>query len=250
MWITGTIQAYQQQIASKVEDTQTWQLLLFSQALQEAQSIAAAAERMKKAGRKRKKHYTKNSMQTKQHWAEKCQQIRTAGKVFISGFFCKRTEENKLQPTYMLDTGLLMDLWQLCSTLPLLCYTSNPFLQFNSVLFLSHHWPSSIHPCFPLVSLFIPASLFHWVLFPSYHGLLVSCILLPTVKYQSPMDLQQVCPAPSSSTPSIIKSVPISITSLTPLHSSLSPLSHPLSLCSLFHWYPFPCHYDPLISRI
>ena len=43
------------------------------------------------------------------------------------------------------------------------------------------------------------------------------------------------------------KSIPISITSLTPLHSSLSPLSHPSSLCSLFHWYPFPCHYDPLV---
>ena len=42
----------------------------------------------------------------------------------------------------------------------------------------------------------------------------------------------------------------ISITSLTPLCSSLSPLPHPLSLCSLFHWYLFPCHYDPLISRI
>ena len=43
---------------------------------------------------------------------------------------------------------------------------------------------------------------------------------------------------------------PISITSPTPLHSSLFPLSHPLSLCSLFHWYPFPCHHDPLISHI
>ena len=42
----------------------------------------------------------------------------------------------------------------------------------------------------------------------------------------------------------------IPITSLTPLHSSLSPLPHPSYLCSLFHWYPFPCHYDPLISHI
>ena len=31
------------------------------------------------------------------------------------------------------------------------------------------------------------------------------------------------------------KSIPISATSLTPLHLSLSPLSHPSSLCSLFH---------------
>ena len=46
------------------------------------------------------------------------------------------------------------------------------------------------------------------------------------------------------------KSVPISVTSLTLLRSSLFPLSHPLSLCSLFHRYPFPCHYDPLVSRI
>ena len=44
------------------------------------------------------------------------------------------------------------------------------------------------------------------------------------------------------------KSIPISITSPTLLHSSLFPLSHPLSLCSLFHWYPFLCHYDPLVS--
>ena len=35
------------------------------------------------------------------------------------------------------------------------------------------------------------------------------------------------------------KSIPIPVTSPTLLHSSLSPLSHPLSLCSLFHWYPF-----------
>ena len=46
------------------------------------------------------------------------------------------------------------------------------------------------------------------------------------------------------------KSIPISVTSPTPLRSSLSPLFHPLSLHSLFHWYPFPCHYDPLISCI
>ena len=46
------------------------------------------------------------------------------------------------------------------------------------------------------------------------------------------------------------KAHPISVTSLTPLHSSLFPLSHPLSLCPLFHWYPFLCHYDPLVSHI
>ena len=49
---------------------------------------------------------------------------------------------------------------------------------------------------------------------------------------------------------SVPKSIPISITSLTPLRRSLSPLSHPSSLCSLFHWYPFPCHYDPLVPHI
>ena len=42
----------------------------------------------------------------------------------------------------------------------------------------------------------------------------------------------------------------ISVTSLTTLCLSLVPLSHPLSLCSLFHWYLFPYHYDPLVSCI
>ena len=46
------------------------------------------------------------------------------------------------------------------------------------------------------------------------------------------------------------RSVPIPITSLTLLCSSLFPLSHPSSLYFLFHWYPFLCHYDPLVSRI
>ena len=72
-----------------------------------------------------------------------------------------------------------------------------------------------------------------------------------SVSYWSPMDLWQVHPAPPSSTiPSAPKSIPISVTSPTPLRSSLSPLFHCLSLYSLFHWYPFPCHYDPLVSRI
>ena len=50
--------------------------------------------------------------------------------------------------------------------------------------------------------------------------------------------------------PPFPKSIPISVTSPTLLCLSLFPLSHPLSLCSLFHWYLFLCHYDPLVSCI
>ena len=76
----------------------------------------------------------------------------------------------------------------------------------------------------------------------SYSYLLIVLVFIPVVRYQSPMNLWQVHSIPCHCPPLYLfhsKVHPISITSPTPLHSSLFPLSHPSSLCFLFHWYLF-----------
>ena len=72
----------------------------------------------------------------------------------------------------MIDIGLLMDLWQ-----SPFCSAPSPLhlLFLNSILFPSLLQHFSIHPCFPLVSSFIPVSLFHWFPLPCYHDPLLSC---------------------------------------------------------------------------
>ena len=97
----------------------------------------------------------------------------------------------------------------------------------------------------------LPDAKSYWSVVASLACLLTSpWTWLPCVRYRSPMDLWQVHPALSSSI--IPFHFPSPFLFLLHLwHSSIRPcfpLSHPSSLCSLFHWYPFLCHYDPLIS--
>ena len=51
---------------------------------------------------------------------------------------------------------LIMGIYAPYTALPLLHFNSDPLLWFTSVLFLSHIWPISVCPCFPLISLSCP----------------------------------------------------------------------------------------------
>ena len=72
-------------------------LLTFALILQNAQRVAVAAERRKEHQKQKcPKHYTGNSIQSKQRWAEKPHKMAGSGVKFITDFFgAKRTNQQK-----------------------------------------------------------------------------------------------------------------------------------------------------------
>jgi hypothetical protein len=62
---------------------------MFAETLQRAHDTAAATERERDKKRKRPKHYTGNSVRSKQRWAAKRNNMANAGHQLITGFFSK-----------------------------------------------------------------------------------------------------------------------------------------------------------------
>lgn len=81
------------------------EILLFSAILSEAQAIAIKLEfDAAELKPKRKRHYTKNSVRTKQHYTQKRKALAMTGQKFISAFFAKQETAPTTEATDASDT--------------------------------------------------------------------------------------------------------------------------------------------------